>query len=206
MSTPGRIRVVLAEDQAMVRGALAALLSIEHDIDVVATAADGQEALRIVGQQRPDVLVTDIEMPLLTGLELTGRVRELYPETRVIIVTTFARPGYLRRALDAGAHGYILKDRPSAELADAVRRVRQSLRVVDPGLAAEIWNTESDPLTDRERQILRRAGEGESTADIAQSLRLSDGTVRNYLSEAIAKLGASNRVEAARLARTKGWL
>lgn len=206
MTTSNAIRVVLAEDQAMVRGALAALLSIEHDIDVVATAADGQEALRIVGQQRPDVLVTDIEMPELTGLELTARVRELYPDTKVIIVTTFARPGYLRRALDAGAHGYILKDRPSAELADAVRRVRQSLRVVDPALAAEIWNAESDPLTERERQILRRAGEGESTAEIAKSLRLSDGTVRNYLSEAIAKLGASNRVEASRLARTKGWL
>ena len=202
----GRIRVVLAEDQAMVRGALAALLSIEPDIEVVAVAADGQEAFRVVGQLRPNVLVTDIEMPQLTGLELTARVRELYPETRVVIVTTFARPGYLRRALDAGAHGYLLKDRPSAELADAVRRVHQSLRVVDPALAAEIWNAEEDPLTDRERQILRRAGEGESTAEIARSLRLSDGTVRNYLSEAIAKLGASNRVEASRLARTKGWL
>jgi two-component system response regulator DesR len=202
----GKIRVVLAEDQGMVRGALAALLSIEHDIDVIAAVADGQEALRVVGQQRPDVLVTDIEMPQLTGLELTARVRELYPETRVVIVTTFARPGYLRRALDAGAHGYLLKDRPSAELADAVRRVNRSLRVVDPDLAAEIWNAESDPLTERERQILRRAGEGESTADIASALRLSDGTVRNYLSEAIAKLGASNRVEASRLARTKGWL
>lgn len=204
MST--KVRVVLAEDQAMVRGALAALLSIEPDIEVIGVAADGQEALRIVGQQRPNVLVTDIEMPQLTGLELTARVRELYPETRIVIVTTFARPGYLRRALDAGAHGYLLKDRPSAELADAVRRVNRSLRVVDPDLAAEIWNAESDPLTDRERQILRRAGEGESTAEIARSLRLSDGTVRNYLSEAIAKLGASNRVEASRLARTKGWL
>jgi two-component system response regulator DesR len=202
----GKIRVVLAEDQGMVRGALAALLSIEHDIEVIAAVADGQEALRVVGQQRPDVLVTDIEMPHLTDLELTARVRELYPETRVVIVTTFARPGYLRRALDAGAHGYLLKDRPSAELADAVRRVNRSLRVVDPDLAAEIWNAESDPLTERERQILRRAGEGESTADIASALRLSDGTVRNYLSEAIAKLGASNRVEASRLARTKGWL
>ncbi len=202
----GKIRVVLAEDQGMVRGALAALLSIEADIEVVATAADGEEAMRLVGRERPQVLVTDIEMPKMTGLELTARVRELYPETRVVIVTTFARPGYLRRALDAGAHGYILKDRPSAELADAVRRVNRSLRVVDPELAAEIWNAESDPLTDRERQILRRAGEGESTAEIARSLRLSDGTVRNYLSEAIAKLGASNRVEASRLARTKGWL
>lgn len=201
-----KIKVVLAEDQAMVRGALAALLSIEADIEVIGAACDGQEALRMVGQQRPDILVTDIEMPNLTGLELTARVRELYPQTRVIIVTTFARPGYLRRALDAGAHGYLLKDRPSAELADAVRRVHRSLRVVDPDLAAEIWNAESDPLTDRERQILRRAGDGESTSEIARSLRLSDGTVRNYLSEAIAKLGAANRVEASRLARNKGWL
>jgi two-component system response regulator DesR len=202
----GKIRVVLAEDQGMVRGALAALLSIENDIEVIAAVADGQEALRVISKERPDVLVTDIEMPLLTGLELTARVRELYPATKVVIVTTFARPGYLKRALDAGALGYLLKDRPSAELAEAVRRVNRSLRVIDPDLAAEIWNAESDPLTERERQILRRAGEGEPTAEIAKTLRLSEGTVRNYLSEAIAKLGASNRVEASRLARTKGWL
>ena len=124
----------------------------------------------------------------------------------MLILTTFARPGYLRRALDAGAHGYLLKDRPSAELAEAVRRVNQGLRVLEPSLAAEVWNAEPDPLTDREREILRRAGEGESTADVAKALRLSDGTVRNYLSEAISKLGAHNRVEAARVARSKGWL
>jgi two-component system, NarL family, response regulator DesR len=200
------IKVVLAEDQAMVRGALAVLLSIEPDIEVAASVADGVEALRAVEQHRPQVLVTDIEMPGMTGLDLTKRVRELYPETRVLILTTFARPGYLRRALDAGAHGYMLKDRPSTELADAVRRVRQGLRVVDPALAAEVWNAEADPLTERERQILRRAGEGESTADVARALRLTEGTVRNYLSEAISKLGAHNRVEAARLARAKGWL
>ncbi len=200
------IKVVLAEDQGMVRGALSVLLGIEPDIEVVASAADGDEALRLVGQLRPQILVTDIEMPKSTGLELTARVRNLYPETRVVILTTFARPGYLRRALDAGAHGYLLKDRPSTELADAVRRVHQGLRVVDPGLAAEVWNAEPDPLTDREREILRRAGEGESTAEVAKALRLSDGTVRNYLSEAISKLGAHNRVEAARLARAKGWL
>ena len=200
------IQVVLAEDQAMVRGALAALLSIEPDVEVVATLADGELALRAVGQHRPTVLVTDIEMPKLTGLDLAARVRELYPETRVVILTTFARPGYLRRALEAGAHGYLLKDRPSAELADAVRRVARGERVVDPDLAAEVWNAEADPLSDRERQILRRTGEGESTADVARSLRLSEGTVRNYLSEAISKLGAANRTEAARLARTKGWL
>ena len=201
-----KIRVLLAEDQAMVRGALAALLGIEPDMEVVAAVADGQEAFRAVGQYRPDVVVTDIEMPHMTGLELTARVRELYPAIRVVIVTTFARPGYLRRALDAGASGYLLKDRPASELADAVRRVNTGLRVVDPGLAAEIWNTEEDPLTERERQILRRAGEGETTADLAKSLRLSEGTVRNYLSEAMSKLGAANRIEAARTARAKGWL
>lgn len=201
-----RIKVLLAEDQGMVRGALAALLGIEADIEVVASVSNGQEAFRAMGKARPDVVVTDIEMPEMTGLELAQRVRELYPETRVVIVTTFARPGYLRRALEAGASGYLLKDRPSAELADAVRRVHRGLRVVDPDLAAEIWNAEPDPLTDREREILRRAGEGEATAELAKSLRLSEGTVRNYLSEAISKLGAANRIEAARLARAKGWL
>ena len=201
-----KIKVLLAEDQGMVRGALAALLGIEPDIEVVSSVADGQEAFRAVGQHRPDVVVTDIEMPQMTGLELAAKVRELYPATRVVIVTTFARPGYLRRALDAGASGYLLKDRPASELADAVRRVHRGLRVVDPALAAEIWNTEEDPLTERERQILRRAGDGETTSDLAKSLRLSEGTVRNYLSEAISKLGAANRIEAARTARAKGWL
>lgn len=200
------IKVLLAEDQNMVRGALAALLNIEPDIQVTGTASNGSEAFRSMSKVRPDVLVTDIEMPEMTGLELTARTRELYPEVRIVIVTTFARPGYLRRALEAGASGYLLKDRPSAELADAVRRVHRGLRVVDPELAAEVWNAEPDPLTDREREILRRAGEGEATAELARSLRLSEGTVRNYLSEAISKLGAANRIEAARLARTKGWL
>jgi len=202
----GSIRVVLAEDQGMLRGALAALLAIEPDIDVVGTFADGEQALQAVAHHHPNLLVTDIEMPKMTGLELTARVRELYPATRVLILTTFARPGYLRRALDAGAHGYLLKDRPSEELSEAVRRVSQGMRVVDPDLAQEIWSAEKDPLTERERQILRRAGDGESTADLARSLRLSEGTVRNYLSEAISKLGVSSRFEAARVARTKGWL
>ena len=200
------IRVVLAEDQAMVQGALALLLNIEPDIEVVASASDGEAALRAIGQHLPSVLVTDIEMPRLTGLDLAARVRELYPATRVLMLTTFARPGYLRRALDTGALGYILKDRPSTELAEAVRRVHRGQRVIDPDLAAEAWNAEADPLTDREREILRRTGDGESTADVARSLRLSEGTVRNYLSEAISRLGAHNRAEAARLARTKGWL
>lgn len=201
-----KIRVVLAEDQGMVRGALAVLLNIEADIEVVASASDGEEAFRAVGQHRPDVLVTDIEMPRLTGLELAVRVRELYPAIRVMMLTTFARPGYLRRAMEAGVQGYVLKDRPSTELAESLRRVYRGLRVVDPQLAAEAWSAVADPLSEREREILRRTGEGESTADVAKSLRLSDGTVRNYLSEAISKLGAHNRVEAARVARAKGWL
>ncbi|HET7436794.1 MAG TPA: response regulator transcription factor [Thermoanaerobaculia bacterium] len=199
------IRVVLAEDQAMVLGALAALLEIEGDIEVVARAADGEAALALCREKKPDVLLTDIEMPKMTGLELASAVKRELPSTRVIILTTFARGGYLRRALEAGASGYLLKDSPAEQLANAVRRVRQGGRVIDPELAAEAWS-EPDPLTDRERQVLRMAGEGQPSADIAATLHLSEGTVRNYLSEAISKLGAANRVEAARIAREKGWL
>ncbi len=202
----GSIRVVLAEDQAMVLGALSALLELEADITVVARAINGRAAMEAVALHAPNVLVTDIEMPMMTGLELAAALRSSHPEVRTIILTTFARPGYLRRALDAGARGYLLKDRPAAELADAVRRVHQGLRVVDPALAAEAWSAEPDPLTDRERQILQRAGDGRSSTEIATELHLSEGTVRNYLSEAIAKLGAANRVDAARIARVKGWL
>jgi len=201
-----KIRVVLAEDQAMVLGALAALLELEPDIEVVACAANGREALRAVEKLGPDVLVTDIEMPEMTGLEVAAALKISLPTVRTVILTTFARPGYLRRALDSGARGYLLKDRPAAELADAVRRVHKGLRVVDPGLATEAWSAEDDPLTDRERQILQRAGDGRSSSEIASELRLSEGTVRNYLSEAISKLGAANRVDAARIARAKGWL
>jgi two-component system response regulator DesR len=200
------IRVVIAEDQAMVLGALAALLEMEQDIVVMACAANGREALNAVIKLKPDVLVTDIEMPVMTGLELAAELRTNHPATKTVILTTFARPGYLRRALDAGARAYLLKDRPAAELAEAVRKVHRGLRVVDPALATEAWSAELDPLTERERQILQRAGDGRSSMEIAGELRLSEGTVRNYLSEAIAKLGASNRVDAARIARTKGWL
>ena len=188
----------------MVLGALAALLEMESDITVVAQARNGKEALQAVLAHKPDVFITDIEMPEMTGLDVAGVLRN-HPAIRVIIVTTFARAGYLRRALDAGAAGYLLKDKPARELADAVRRVHQGLRVVDPELAAEAWG-DPDPLTDRERQVLRLAGDGSSSGDIASKLGLSEGTVRNYLSEAISKLGAVNRVDAARLARTKGWL
>jgi two-component system response regulator DesR len=199
------IRVVIAEDQAMVRGALAALLSLEEDIEVCAQARDGNEALQLTSQLEPDVLLTDIEMPGLTGLELAGVVRERHPAVRVVILTTFARPGYLRRALEAGAAGYLLKESPATELADAIRRVFQGGRAIAPELAVEAWS-ESDPLTDRERQVLRSAALGLTSGEIASELGLSDGTVRNYLSEAISKLGAANRIDAARRAREKGWL
>ena len=199
------LRVVIAEDQGMVLGALAALLEIEGDISVVARALNGKEAIDAVLQHKPDVFITDIEMPAMTGLEVAAELKRQRCPTRIIILTTFARAGYLRRALDAGASGYLLKDMRAEELAEAVRRVHRGLRVVDPELAAEAWS-EPDPLTDRERQVLRLAGEGKSSGDIANDLSLSEGTVRNYLSEAISKLGATNRVEAARIARTKGWL
>jgi two-component system response regulator DesR len=199
------IRVIIAEDQGMVLGALAALLEIEGDISVVGRARNGKEALHEVLTHKPDVFITDIEMPEMTGLDVAAELKRRRTGTRVIILTTFARAGYLRRALDAGASGYLLKDMRAEELADAVRRVQQGLRVIDPELATEAWG-EPDPLTDRERQVLRLAGDGKASGDIAVDLNLSEGTVRNYLSEAISKLGASNRVEAARIARTKGWL
>ena len=200
-----QIRVVIAEDQGMVLGALAALLEIEGDITVVARAKNGKEALRAVLTHKPDVFITDIEMPEMTGLDVAAELKRLHKDTRVIILTTFARAGYLRRALDAGASGYLLKDMRAEELAEAVRRVQQGLRVIDPELATEAWG-DPDPLTDRERQVLRLAGDGVTSLDIANDLGLSEGTVRNYLSEAISKLGAANRTEAARIARTKGWL
>lgn len=203
------ITVFIAEDQAMVRGALAALLDLETDIEVVGQANDGEDALRQVLELKPDVLLTDIEMPNMTGLELASALQDHRLSsrlaTRVVILTTFARAGYLRRALDAGAVGYLLKDAPSSELADAIRRVQQGGRAVNPELALEAWG-EADPLTDRERQVLRLAGEGMKTAAIAATLELSEGTVRNYLSDVISKLGVHNRIEAARLARGKGWL
>jgi two-component system response regulator DesR len=190
----------------MLRGALAALLELEPDIHVIAQAANGREALKMALESAPDVLVTDIEMPEQTGLEVAASLKLANARTRVIILTTFARPGYLRRALDAGARGYLLKDRPASELAEAIRRVHTGLRAVDPALAAEAWGAEADPLNDRQRHILQWAGEGRSTAEIATELRLSEGTVRNYLSDAMAKLGAVNRVDAARIARSLGWL
>lgn len=199
------IRVVIAEDQALVRGALAALLELEDDIEIVGQAESGKDALGALVAHGPDILVTDIEMPEMTGLELAAVAQRNHPDTKVIIVTTFARSGYLRRALDAGVKGYLLKDAPAEQLADAIRRVNRGERAIAPELAAEAWG-ETDPLTDRERQVLRLAAEGKSSAEIAQTIHLAEGTVRNYLSEAISKLSAANRIDAARIARQKGWL
>jgi two-component system response regulator DesR len=200
-----KIRVVIAEDQAMVLGALAALLETEDDIEVVGQARNGQEALKLVLSKKPDLLLADIEMPEMTGLELAAELKRQRIPVRVAILTTFARSGYLRRALDAGASGYLLKDAPASTLANAVRTIHAGGRAIDPELSLEAW-AETDPLTDRERQVLRYAGEGAANAEIAARLKLSEGTVRNYLSEAISKLGAANRTEAARIARQKGWL
>ena len=200
------IRVLLVEDQAMVRGALAALLGLEADIDIVAAVASVADAETVLATE-PDlhVLLTDIELGADSGLDLAARVRERYPALRVIILTTFARSGFLRRALDAGVRGYLLKDAPAEQLATAIRNVQRGGRAIDPTLAAAAWE-EPDPLTERERAVLRLAGDGQGNADIAAQLQLSEGTVRNYLSEAISKLGARNRTDAARLAREKGWL
>ena len=199
------IRVLLAEDQALLRGALVALLGLEDDITVVGSVADGESAWRELQRLQPDVLVTDIEMPVLTGLELAQRIQRQALPVRVIIVTTFARPGFLRRALDAGVAGYLLKDAPAEQLVSALRTVQRGGRVIDPQLAMDAW-VEVDPLSERERTVLRLAGEGRSASEIAQQLQLSHGTVRNYLSECIGKLGVANRIEAYRLARQKGWL
>ena len=199
------IRVLLAEDQAMVRGALAALLNLENDIEVIAAVADGEAAWREIQRDAPQIVLTDIEMPGLTGLELAQRIHRHQLPIDVVIVTTFARAGFLRRALDAGVKGYLLKDAPAEQLAEALRQVAKGGRAIDPQLALEAWG-DADPLSDRERQVLRLAGEGIGAGEIAAQLNLSHGTVRNYLSEAIGKLGVGNRIEAYRLARQKGWL
>ena len=199
------IRIVLAEDQAMVRGALSALLGLEPDIEVLGSAADGETAWRMLQQLQPDILVTDIEMPGLSGLELAQRIARQQLPIKVVIVTTFARSGFLRRALDAGVCGHLLKDAPAERLADALRQVQHGGRAIDPQLALDAWS-QADPLNDRERQVLRLSGDGRSASEIAAQLGLSHGTVRNYLSECIGKLGVANRIEAYRLARQKGWL
>lgn len=200
------IRVLLAEDQHLVRGALRALLGLADDITVVADVADGAAAVAAAVAERPDVVLLDVEMPKMDGITATAEILALVPTTRVLILTTFGRPGYLRRAMDAGASGFVVKDTQPERLADAVRRVRQGQVVVDPALAVASLETGQDPLTARERSILRAAEDGAPVAQLARELRLSEGTVRNYLSSAIGKTGAGNRAEAARTARRNGWL
>jgi two-component system response regulator DesR len=199
------ITVVLAEDQNMVLGAFAALLDLQPDLEVVATATTGDEALAAVAEHRPDVLLTDIEMPGRTGLDVAAELRRRGDTTRVLIVTTFARSGYLRRALDAGVAGYVLKDSPISDLVTALRKVHAGERVVAPELAVAAWD-HTDPLTDRERELLREVATGASNAEIAATMHLAEGTVRNYLSAAMAKLDAQSRSQAARVAAERGWL
>ena len=200
------IRVLLAEDQSLVRGALAALLGLEPDIQIVAEAARGDEVVPRAIESRPDVALLDIEMPGLDGLTATAQLRTALPSCRVVIVTTFGRPGYLRRAMDAGASGFLLKDTPASKLADAIRRTAAGARVVDPALAVAALSEGPNPLSDREREVLATSAFLPTIADIAERLSLSEGTVRNHLSAAIQKLGAVNRAEAGRLAEEKGWL
>jgi len=200
------IRILRADDQALVRSALAALLELEEDFDVVAQVGRGDEVVAAARDLHPDVALLDIEMPGLDGLAAAAALTQEVPACRVIIVTTFGRPGYLRRAMESGALGFVVKDAPAEQLADAIHRVSRGLRVVDPGLAAATLAGGVSPLTGRERDVLVAARDGATVADIAGRLFLSEGTVRNYLSAAIAKTGVRNRVEAVRVADERGWL
>ncbi|HEU4947981.1 MAG TPA: response regulator transcription factor [Kribbella sp.] len=200
------IRLLLADDQALVRGALAALLDLEPDLEVVAEVGRGDEVVEAARTSTPDVALLDVEMPGLGGIEAAAALRSAVPGVRVLMVTTFGRPGYLRRALEAGAAGFVVKDTPAAQLAEAVRRVHQGLRVVDPSLAAETLVAGTSPLTARESDVLRSARGGGTVADVARELHLSEGTVRNHLSAAIGKTGARTRAEAVRIAVDNGWL
>jgi two-component system response regulator DesR len=200
------IRVLLAEDQGMMRGALALLLNLEADIEVVAQVERGDEVVAAALAARPDVALLDIEMPGLSGLDAAAQLRTALPGCRVLIVTTFGRPGYLRRAMDAGASGFLVKDGPVEELAAAIRRVLAGERVVDPALATAALAAGPNPLTDRERDVLAAAADGSTIADIAARLHLSESTVRNYLSAVIGKTGARNRMEALQSARSRGWM
>jgi two-component system response regulator DesR len=204
--TVRNVRVLLADDQSMVREALATLLGLEDDIEVVAQVARGDEVLAAAREHSPDVALLDIEMPGLTGIEAAALLRAELPGVKIVIVTTFGRPGYLRRAMESGAEAFLVKDAPASQLAEAVRQVLRGHRVIDPTLAAAALADGADPLTAREREVLRVAADGAVNADIARALLLSEGTVRNYLSTAIQKTGARNRAEAVRIAREKGWL
>ncbi|SNS82307.1 response regulator transcription factor [Rhodococcoides kyotonense] len=200
------IRLLLADDQALVRGALAALLDLESDLEVVAEVGRGDEVVAAALEHAPDVALLDVEMPGLDGIAATAALRQALPSCRVMIVTTFGRPGYLRRALDAGADGFVVKDTPARQLADAVRRVHMGLRVVDPTLATETLTDGISPLTAREQDVLREAAAGGTAARVAAALHLSEGTVRNHLSAAIGKTGTTTRAEAIRVAESRGWL
>lgn len=200
------IRLLLVDDQALVRGAMGALLGLEPDLVVVGEAADGLAAQEQAGRLRPDVCLMDVQMAGVDGIAATAGVRAASPGTRVLIVTTFARPGYVRSALDAGASGFIVKDAPPEALADAVRKIHDGLRVLDPALAAQSLFEGANPLTERERQVLRLSAGGSPVAAIAREAFLSPGTVRNYLSTSIGKTGAANRAHAAQIAREKGWI
>ncbi|MGA5298627.1 response regulator [Nucisporomicrobium flavum] len=200
------IRVLLADDQALVRGAMAALLDLEPDLCVVAEVGRGDEVVAAVRAHAVDVALLDVEMPGMDGVAAAREVHRAVPGCRVLMVTTFGRAGYLRQAMAAGASGFVVKDTPARQLADAVRRVHEGLRVVDPGLAAQSLAQGDSPLTERETQVLRSARDGGTVADIARELHLSEGTVRNHLSSAIGKTGARTRAEAVRLARDNGWL
>ncbi|MDX2358440.1 response regulator transcription factor [Dietzia sp. PP-33] len=201
-----RIRIVLADDQALVRGGLAALLSMEPDIEVVAEVGRGDELDAAVARHLPHVCVVDIEMPGGDGITATGRIRRAHPGVRVLIVTTFGRPGYVSRALENGAGGFVVKDTPAGELAEAVRRVHAGEKVIDPELVRDSMVAGPDRLTPREKDVLRQALTGARVADIAATLHLSQGTVRNHLSSAITKTHTSTRGEAAREAHLRGWL
>jgi two-component system, NarL family, response regulator DesR len=200
------IRVLIAEDQSMVRGAIVALLGLEPDIVVVAEAGRGDQVTDLAVKERPDVALLDIEMPGEDGIAVAARLRTMLPACRVIILTTFGRPGYLTRAMENGAVGFVTKDAPATQLADAIRRVMKGERVIDSEIALSALRQSDNPLTPRERDVLTCAGQGSSIAGMAESLFLSEGTVRNYLSTAIRKLGAINRVDAWRKAKDKGWL
>lgn len=200
------IRVLLADDQALVRGALAALLNLEEDIEVVAQAGDGAAVAALAVEHRVQVALLDIQMPGTDGLTAATQLRQRLPDCKVLMVTTFDRPGYLRAAFDAGASGFLVKDAPSADLAAAVRRVHAGGRMLDRALAATSLLNGANPLTEREREVLGRAQSGTPVAQIAAGLHLSVGTVRNHLSSAIGKTGASNRIEAAHLAHDQGWI
>jgi two-component system response regulator DesR len=200
-----KIKVVIAEDQALIRGALTALLNLEADIEIIGEAENGVEAVKLLDKCHADILLTDIEMPLMSGLELAQLTAKKHPEIKTVIITTFGRAGYIKRALNIGVKGFLLKDTPSEELAAALRKVMQGKKVIDPELAIAALD-DIDPLSDKERKALKLAGEGKTTHDIAELLFLSEGTIRNYLSECIAKLNATNRIDAARIAQQKGWL